>query len=227
MLGLIITLIVVGLIAGAVARLLVPGRQSMSILTTIVIGIVGSFVGGFLGYLLFGKDSFDGFLQPPADRLDHRGRHRAGRLDERRLPAGHLGAGGRLRAAVGLSAPDTRPAVVVLLLAGGRARLRLRFPGGHLDRAERELTVVQRGTADAAPAPKSLEGARLDHGVHPGARVGPAPHRERDRSAAGVEREHESDQRVDVDAGDQDVAPRLLHVRSRARTEPVTRPRSG
>ncbi|GAB6898693.1 GlsB/YeaQ/YmgE family stress response membrane protein [Kineosporia succinea] len=64
MLGLIITLIVVGLIAGAVARLLVPGRQSMSILTTIVIGIVGSFVGGFLGYLLFGKDSFDGFLQP-------------------------------------------------------------------------------------------------------------------------------------------------------------------
>ncbi len=64
MLGLIITLIVVGLIAGAVARLLVPGRQSMSILTTIVIGIVGSFVGGFLGYLIFGKDSADGFLQP-------------------------------------------------------------------------------------------------------------------------------------------------------------------
>lgn len=64
MLGLIITLIIVGLIAGAVARLLVPGRQSMSIATTIVIGIVGSFVGGFLGYLIFGKDSADGFLQP-------------------------------------------------------------------------------------------------------------------------------------------------------------------
>nr|WP_285595677.1 GlsB/YeaQ/YmgE family stress response membrane protein [Kineosporia sp. NBRC 101731] len=64
MLGLIITLIIVGLIAGAVARLLVPGRQNMSIVTTIVIGIVGSFVGGFLGYLIFGKDSTDGFLQP-------------------------------------------------------------------------------------------------------------------------------------------------------------------
>ncbi|GAA3592038.1 GlsB/YeaQ/YmgE family stress response membrane protein [Kineosporia mesophila] len=64
MLGLIITLIIVGLIAGAVARLLVPGRQNMSILTTIVIGIVGSFVGGFLGYLIFGKDATDGFLQP-------------------------------------------------------------------------------------------------------------------------------------------------------------------
>ena len=60
MLGLIITMIIVGLIAGALARLIVPGRQDMSI----VIGIVGSFVGGFLGYLLFHKDAQDGFLQP-------------------------------------------------------------------------------------------------------------------------------------------------------------------
>ena len=64
MLGLIITVIVVGLIAGALARLLVPGKQSMSILTTMVLGIVGSFVGGFLGYVLFHKDSQDGFFQP-------------------------------------------------------------------------------------------------------------------------------------------------------------------
>jgi uncharacterized membrane protein YeaQ/YmgE (transglycosylase-associated protein family) len=64
MLGLIVTLIIVGLIAGALARLIVPGRQHMSILMTIVIGMVGSFVGGFLGYLIFGKDSAEGFLQP-------------------------------------------------------------------------------------------------------------------------------------------------------------------
>lgn len=64
MLGLILTVIVVGLIAGALARLLVPGKQHMSILMTIVLGIVGSFVGGFLGYLLFGKDSAEGLLQP-------------------------------------------------------------------------------------------------------------------------------------------------------------------
>jgi len=64
MLGLIITMIVVGLIAGALARLLVPGKQPMSILTTMVLGIVGSFVGGFLGYLLFHKDASEGFLQP-------------------------------------------------------------------------------------------------------------------------------------------------------------------
>lgn len=64
MLGLIITLIIVGLIAGAIARLLVPGRQDMSIPATIVLGIVGSFIGGFLGFLLFDRDASDGFFQP-------------------------------------------------------------------------------------------------------------------------------------------------------------------
>ena len=64
MIGLIVTLIVVGLIAGAVARLLVPGKQDIGILMTIVLGIVGSFVGGFLGYVIFHKDSSGGFFQP-------------------------------------------------------------------------------------------------------------------------------------------------------------------
>jgi len=63
-LGLIITLIIVGLIAGALARLVVPGRQNIGILGTILLGIVGSFIGGFLGYVLFHKDSQDGFFQP-------------------------------------------------------------------------------------------------------------------------------------------------------------------
>jgi uncharacterized membrane protein YeaQ/YmgE (transglycosylase-associated protein family) len=64
MFGLIISLLIVGIIAGAVARLVVPGKQNLSILATLVIGIVGSFVGGFLGYLLFHKDGQDGFFQP-------------------------------------------------------------------------------------------------------------------------------------------------------------------
>ena len=55
---------IVGLIAGALARLLVPGRQDISILMTIVLGIVGSFIGGFLGYLIFHKDSSSGLFQP-------------------------------------------------------------------------------------------------------------------------------------------------------------------
>ena len=64
MLGLTISLIVVGIIAGAVARLVVPGRQNISIPMTIVLGIIGSFVGGFLGFLIFQHDPMDGFFQP-------------------------------------------------------------------------------------------------------------------------------------------------------------------
>ncbi|RFA15363.1 transglycosylase [Subtercola boreus] len=64
MLGLIISLIVIGLIAGALARLIIPGKQDMSILMTIILGIVGSFVGGFLAYVIFRSDNMDGFFQP-------------------------------------------------------------------------------------------------------------------------------------------------------------------
>jgi uncharacterized membrane protein YeaQ/YmgE (transglycosylase-associated protein family) len=62
MLSTIIGLIIIGLVAGFIARALVPGRQSMSVLQTILLGIVGSFVGGFLGRILFG--SGDGLVQP-------------------------------------------------------------------------------------------------------------------------------------------------------------------
>jgi uncharacterized membrane protein YeaQ/YmgE (transglycosylase-associated protein family) len=64
MIGLIISLIVIGLIAGAVARLVIPGRQNISIPMTILLGIIGSFVGGFLGFLIFQHDAVDGFFQP-------------------------------------------------------------------------------------------------------------------------------------------------------------------
>ena len=60
----IILLIIVGAIAGFVARALVPGRDAMGIIPTIILGIVGSFIGGFLGALLFGKDALSGLLQP-------------------------------------------------------------------------------------------------------------------------------------------------------------------
>ena len=64
MLVFIITLIIVGAIAGFIARAVVPGRDPMGVVGTIVLGIVGSFVGGFLGYLLFHKDASQGALQP-------------------------------------------------------------------------------------------------------------------------------------------------------------------
>ncbi len=62
MLGTIIGLIVIGLIAGFIARAVVPGKQDLSILQTILLGIVGSFIGGFLGYLILHRGN--GFLQP-------------------------------------------------------------------------------------------------------------------------------------------------------------------
>jgi len=64
MIGLIISILVIGLIAGALARLIVPGKQSMSIGMTLLLGVIGSFIGGFLGFLLFGADAADGFFQP-------------------------------------------------------------------------------------------------------------------------------------------------------------------
>jgi uncharacterized membrane protein YeaQ/YmgE (transglycosylase-associated protein family) len=45
--------LIVGLIAGGVARLLVPGQHSMGCIMTIVLGIIGSFVGGFIASLIF------------------------------------------------------------------------------------------------------------------------------------------------------------------------------
>jgi len=64
MLGLIISIVIIGAIAGFLARLIVPGRQNLSVGLTILLGIVGSFVGGLLGYLLFGADAQEGFFQP-------------------------------------------------------------------------------------------------------------------------------------------------------------------
>jgi uncharacterized membrane protein YeaQ/YmgE (transglycosylase-associated protein family) len=57
-------MLIVGAVGGFLARALVPGPDPMSIGMTIVLGVVGSFVGGFLGYLVFGKDSSQGALQP-------------------------------------------------------------------------------------------------------------------------------------------------------------------
>lgn len=64
MVGLLIWLFVIGVIAGFLARLLVPGRDPMGFFATAVLGIVGSFIGGFLGYVLFGHDLNEGALQP-------------------------------------------------------------------------------------------------------------------------------------------------------------------
>ena len=55
--GMILTFIVVGLIVGAIARFLMPGRDPIGILGTIAVGIVGAIVGGYLWAAIFGNDN--------------------------------------------------------------------------------------------------------------------------------------------------------------------------
>ena len=48
----ILAMLIIGLIVGAIARLLVPGPDPMGLLLTTVLGIIGSFVAGLLGHAL-------------------------------------------------------------------------------------------------------------------------------------------------------------------------------
>ena len=52
MIGSLISWAVFGLLVGLIARLLYPGRQSMGFLATMALGIIGSFVGGFISWAL-------------------------------------------------------------------------------------------------------------------------------------------------------------------------------
>ena len=57
-------LIIVGLVAGYLARLLVRGRDTLGFWGTLLLGVIGSFAGGFLAWALFGWDDDEGALQP-------------------------------------------------------------------------------------------------------------------------------------------------------------------
>ena len=49
----LLSFLILGLVFGAIARFLVPGRQPMGLLATTALGCVGSLVGGTLGSLIF------------------------------------------------------------------------------------------------------------------------------------------------------------------------------
>ena len=61
MLGTIISAIIVGLIIGALARLIMPGKQNIGVLMTIVLGILGSLIGSWLTYQLGYNNSNGGW----------------------------------------------------------------------------------------------------------------------------------------------------------------------
>ena len=56
-----LTWIILGLIAGAIAKAIMPGRDPGGIIVTMLIGIVGAVLGGFLGNTIFGASGVNGF----------------------------------------------------------------------------------------------------------------------------------------------------------------------
>jgi uncharacterized membrane protein YeaQ/YmgE (transglycosylase-associated protein family) len=59
----IIWMIILGLIVGAIARLIVPGRHHMGLIATALLGIAGAYVGGTLGSVVFPPHEFT--ITPP------------------------------------------------------------------------------------------------------------------------------------------------------------------
>ena len=55
----IIGFLVFGLVVGALARLIKPGKQNLSIVMTLVLGVVGSLIGGFVAKFLGTGDYFE------------------------------------------------------------------------------------------------------------------------------------------------------------------------
>jgi uncharacterized membrane protein YeaQ/YmgE (transglycosylase-associated protein family) len=53
--------LLLGLIAGAIAKLILPGRQGGGWLITLVLGVVGALLGGWIGGAIFGV-GYDGFF---------------------------------------------------------------------------------------------------------------------------------------------------------------------
>jgi uncharacterized membrane protein YeaQ/YmgE (transglycosylase-associated protein family) len=60
--GFLILLVLSGLIIGALARLLLPGRDPMSIPATIGVGIAGSLIAGLIAYYVFDESEGPGLL---------------------------------------------------------------------------------------------------------------------------------------------------------------------
>lgn len=58
----IIAFLILGVLAGAIAKALLPGRDPSGCLVTMAIGVVGALLGGFLASELLGRNSLDEFF---------------------------------------------------------------------------------------------------------------------------------------------------------------------
>jgi uncharacterized membrane protein YeaQ/YmgE (transglycosylase-associated protein family) len=55
----LLTFIVFGFVVGLIARALMPGRQSLGLIATSVLGMTGSFLGGLIGSVIHGGRMFE------------------------------------------------------------------------------------------------------------------------------------------------------------------------
>ncbi|WP_136611972.1 GlsB/YeaQ/YmgE family stress response membrane protein [Sinomonas albida] len=55
--------LILGLIAGAIAKAILPGRQGGGWIATLILGVIGAWLGGLLGGLIFGFDTLGTFFE--------------------------------------------------------------------------------------------------------------------------------------------------------------------
>jgi uncharacterized membrane protein YeaQ/YmgE (transglycosylase-associated protein family) len=61
----IVSFLLFGLLAGAVARLVTPGRQAIGCLATLAVGVAGALLGGLIGQVVLGRDVHAGWSIGP------------------------------------------------------------------------------------------------------------------------------------------------------------------
>ncbi|MGO9508385.1 MAG: GlsB/YeaQ/YmgE family stress response membrane protein [Mycobacterium sp.] len=65
MIGTIIGAIAIGLVVGALARLVMPGRQNIGVVMTVILGAIGAFLGTWVSYKLGYSNQNGGFKIVP------------------------------------------------------------------------------------------------------------------------------------------------------------------
>lgn len=60
----LLSFLIVGFVVGLIARALLSGPGPKGLIKTTILGVAGSFMGGFLGYVLFDKNLSNGAFQP-------------------------------------------------------------------------------------------------------------------------------------------------------------------
>jgi len=60
----IIWFLIIGLVAGLIARLIMPGKDAMGLIATMLLGVVGSFLGGAISWAIWGGGPASSSIQP-------------------------------------------------------------------------------------------------------------------------------------------------------------------